>query len=133
MAITPSDGGYFDKNGVIKTDAFVSPSRLTAKGAATQPDSEIKNQAARATAAAVAEAAVIKISSRLDVGATGFDAGVRDTVREATAQGLAAIAKRRSGSAPDSDSDAAKDPAAPLLPHSEDRRKPFRCGRGGRW
>jgi len=86
MAISPSDQGYFTSKGTVRTDAFTQ--RRSASGAGTNDiDEAVKQTARSATAAGIAETAAVKVSTRMNVGGTGFDAGVSSMVQQAISAG----------------------------------------------
>jgi hypothetical protein len=79
---TTKTEGFFSTSGVLKTASTTTtaPQPTTA--------SDVEDAAAASTAQAITEAVVTKITSRLDIGATGFDKGVADYVAGAVAKAL---------------------------------------------
>lgn len=97
MTINASDGGYFSSNGVIRQDAFTASRRSSAAKTQDTADTPVAQKAASVTASAIADAAAVKIGSRMNVGATGFDSGVSAMVQQAISKGTAAKSVRSAG------------------------------------
>ncbi len=82
MAISAPGEGFFTSDGVLRTDQS-SPRQSkpkTAETAASESD--------QAAAVEISDAAVVSITSGMNVGQTGFDSGVSDLVQKAVSSAL---------------------------------------------
>lgn len=90
MAIKAPEQGFFTTDGALKADSLTSSGwQAAAKTTASGTNSgSVAEQAASTTASAITDAAVVRVSTQMNVGKTGFDTGVSDMVGEAVSSAL---------------------------------------------
>jgi Arc/MetJ family transcription regulator len=83
MSTIQTSPGFFSTSGKLLSESASGP-----ESAGSGTNSEVTDEVTAITAREITEAVVVNITSRLNVGATGFDAGTRDTVLKAVTAAL---------------------------------------------
>jgi hypothetical protein len=98
MAIQAGNQGFFTTSGVLEQEGRAGSSSTSNRSAATGQSTgdATAQEAAAVAAAAITEAVVVKVSSRMNIGGTGFDSGVTALVQGAVQAGLTSINGRKS-------------------------------------
>ena len=84
MAIQGVGQGFFSSNGELKINSVASTSNNSSQ---TSSDNLVSDQASSISISSIVDAAVVTISSRLNVAGTGFDSGVADLLNQALTAG----------------------------------------------